>query len=167
MRGCWLGSQARRPAQPPHPIIPQIRPGHSLRTMGTKGTLIGTHPTPSPGPKPFCWGLTGVGPGHCKALLILPKNTRSCSEPWPCLSQPWGTERQDSGGQTDQGESEEGSSQGSEPSSTQTQCFPVPLFSRMFPGLPTESPHFSQGPGLEPAASQTHTPTQPPQDPRR
>lgn len=69
-----------------------------------------TLPIPSPVLDPSVWGLTGIGPGHCKVLLILlPGNTWSCAEPGPGLPQPQGQRgRTDGQGGTDQGESEEG-----------------------------------------------------------
>lgn len=102
MRGYWPGPRPAGWCSPFTPSPSPIRPGHSLRTMRMKGTLRLTPPTLSPAWDPSARGLTGVGPGHCKALLILlPGNTQSCAESGPGFPQPQGQREQtDRDGQT-------------------------------------------------------------------
>ena len=147
MKGYWLGP---RPAGRCSPFIPSpspIRPGHSLRTMRTKGTLRLTPPTLGPAWDPSARGLTGVGPGHCKALLILlPGNTQSCAESGPGFPQPQGQrEQMDREGQTTA--RVRGCCQ---PSRTQIRGFLMVSSSIQLPCLPTRCPPFSHGPGLKP-----------------
>lgn len=71
-------------------------------------------------------------------------------------------------GQTDrEGQTRARVRRGCQPPRTQIQGFLMHPFSRVLPCLPTACPHFSHGPALEPAASQTYAPTEPPQDPWR
>lgn len=149
------------PGQPPRP-----RPaGSGLVTasgqQGQRGFDTGT-PAPSTALDPSIRGLTGIGPGHCEALLILmPGNTRGCAAPGLGLLQPEG-QRDRRDGQTgtrNRGRDRAGKSEEQLPPLWASEPgLPVALFPGLLP-CPPPGPPFS-------AASQTHSLTRLP-DPQR